>query len=367
MEFKASKSPYAACKFILENSKLDYVMFQAAGAIKEAVVREWSLLADDDVKSLRNYLLQYVTQRPELQGYVREQVLQAVAVIFKRGSLQTTQGADHEQLMSDVTGLIGTGNPSMQSLGCSILMALMNEYSTTTHSSSIGLSWEFHLTAKRTFETRDLKRVFQLCVQVLQQLESMTVAPSRDVVVLINKFLAITEQVLSWRFTAYNLPGRFALVMENSQSCALMPGPAWRDILMDPAIVQFFFRIHDKVRSNPELAHHTLQCLCQLASIRGTVFNNDEMKVAYLKNYLQCYILLISREDIAECEVLGVATAISRLALFFPVAFFANMPEEIGKHLKVALTKLSCQFCRLAAQQQGVSASSLLMILALIL
>jgi len=45
-----------------ETCNNDYVLFQAASTIKEAVVREWTLLQPNDVESLRTYLLHYVTQ-----------------------------------------------------------------------------------------------------------------------------------------------------------------------------------------------------------------------------------------------------------------------------------------------------------------
>lgn len=49
----------------LETSKVDYVLFQAATAVMEAVVREWILLERGSVESLRTFLLTYVLQRPQ--------------------------------------------------------------------------------------------------------------------------------------------------------------------------------------------------------------------------------------------------------------------------------------------------------------
>ena len=49
-----------------------------------------------------------------LQGYVREQALQAVAVIFKRATLDANV-IDKEALYSEVTQLIATGDLSLVS------------------------------------------------------------------------------------------------------------------------------------------------------------------------------------------------------------------------------------------------------------
>lgn len=47
-----------------------------------------------------------------LESYVREQVLQAVAVIIKRGTVDA-DGSSREALFNDVTQLIASGNLSM--------------------------------------------------------------------------------------------------------------------------------------------------------------------------------------------------------------------------------------------------------------
>ncbi len=52
-----------------------------------------------------------------------------------------------------------------------------------------------------SFQQNDLRRVFGFCLQVLHELEKMPTPLSREVTTVFNRFLAITEQVLSWEFT----------------------------------------------------------------------------------------------------------------------------------------------------------------------
>ena len=62
---KVSMFHYSLNLFV-EQSKNDYVLFQAASTIKEAILREWQMLNKEDVESLRTFLLAFVSQK---QGY----------------------------------------------------------------------------------------------------------------------------------------------------------------------------------------------------------------------------------------------------------------------------------------------------------
>ena len=70
-----------------ETSKVDYVLFQAAELLKEGLIREWSSLGQDEIKGLRAYLLSYVIGHPTLSGYIRERIVQVVAIAIKRQSV----------------------------------------------------------------------------------------------------------------------------------------------------------------------------------------------------------------------------------------------------------------------------------------
>lgn len=61
---------------LTENCTVDYVIFETAGTLKDALVREWNTLSSEDVQSLQQYLLQYVMNKPSLPVFVRERILQ---------------------------------------------------------------------------------------------------------------------------------------------------------------------------------------------------------------------------------------------------------------------------------------------------
>ncbi|KAK4341060.1 hypothetical protein RND71_039561 [Anisodus tanguticus] len=55
LSLSQSPRPYQACKYILENSQLANARFQAAGAIRDAALREWVFLEVDDKRGLIRY------------------------------------------------------------------------------------------------------------------------------------------------------------------------------------------------------------------------------------------------------------------------------------------------------------------------
>jgi hypothetical protein len=129
--------------YFSEISKVDYVLFESAGLLKDGLIRDWKELTADEIKALRGYLLSYVINHPTLSNYIRERIVQVVAIIIKRQSVEDF-GEDRRQVLNEVSQLIAGGNMQMQMIGCSILSAVMSEYATTVKSSDVGLPWEIH-------------------------------------------------------------------------------------------------------------------------------------------------------------------------------------------------------------------------------
>lgn len=75
LEFRTSKKPYEMCRELLEKSASEYVLFEAASLLKTGLIREWNLLSETDISSLRVYLLNYLL-RTDVPPFIREKLLQ---------------------------------------------------------------------------------------------------------------------------------------------------------------------------------------------------------------------------------------------------------------------------------------------------
>ena len=69
IQFRKTRNPYEICKKIVETCKVDYVLFEAATTMKDAIIREWSLLKKTEIDSICTFLLCCVTERPDMERY----------------------------------------------------------------------------------------------------------------------------------------------------------------------------------------------------------------------------------------------------------------------------------------------------------
>lgn len=175
----------------------------------------------------------------------------------------------------------------------------MQEYATTVRSTDVGLPWEVHFKAKKNFESTDLKRIFQFCIYLLSEIVKNDLPYPENVLHLIGQLLRIAENILTWGYISplltKRLVGIFETVYTSDHASALKLSTNWSDIMFDPNFLPLMFQIYWKVRDNGELAHHSISCLVQLASLSGAIFSKEQDKMKYLHSYLMTFFNLISK------------------------------------------------------------------------
>lgn len=65
------------CIFI-DCSKVDFVLFETAGTLRDALIRDWVLLSLDQKNELRQYLFEFIMQDGNIAPFVRDRILQVI-------------------------------------------------------------------------------------------------------------------------------------------------------------------------------------------------------------------------------------------------------------------------------------------------
>ncbi|KAL1917900.1 uncharacterized protein VTP21DRAFT_3734 [Calcarisporiella thermophila] len=291
LNFRQTPNILPVCKYILDHTTTPYVQFQAASAIKEGIVREYALYSKEDLSNLQNYLLGYCAHRPNLVRYVRDQLLQAFAVVTKRGFPECSE-ADREAIIKNIHDCLNMGSQE-HLLAVSICNALVDEFS-STKASSVGLTWNFHQKCRELFESYYLRRIFEIVLQILHQQvahlhmkfsDNTHANPAENT--LLAQSVSLSEKIMNWDFASTDdnvLAGFFAKdgdvdddVPIRSKSPAFPPN--WRDLLLNHEVLEIFFKLYKAVREEEVMSHQVLQCLVQFAGLHGSLFENpDQMK-----------------------------------------------------------------------------------------
>ncbi|VDK17648.1 unnamed protein product, partial [Anisakis simplex] len=262
-----------------------------------SLLREWTVTEAYVVEDCYKYILEYVAARPNLANFVKRELLVCCAKIYKRGIFDHKVG-DIDSLCVTVEQLLSSHQEYLQGLGCELIETTAAEFFSSWRSSGFGITWDFHLRAKRAFETSGLKRLFELSLRMLQHVANADLTASCYHMSLCDKFLRVAEIVLSWNFASRFLPPRLTFCVEMSSGGALRPPITWKEIFQNDDLLNLFFQLHRRVRSDETLCERSMNCLVQLSSLMGDVLNAsendthdpyDHYMFLYIRNLLELF------------------------------------------------------------------------------
>lgn len=285
------------CQQILEKSTVDMLVFEAADVIKRALIIEWDDLQEQDRLALRQYLLNFVLHR-QMQSFIREKILQVIAIMIKRNSVADS-GRETRGILAEMEKMLACGEIEQKLLVCRILTAIMQEYVITIKSDDSGLTFSEHFRAKKQFEVIHLRKIFEMALKAIEELMSVIDLDNSGHAHLLLELLNIEEQILMWGYVSPLLPkrliGLFETITKTDQTPSLRLNVQWEQIMLNPKVVELFFGVYWKVREIPELQRKNLTCIVQLSTLNGTIFSNQQAKLEYIINYLTKFLQLLSR------------------------------------------------------------------------
>lgn len=196
-----------------------------------------------------------------LKPAVRNQLLQTVALCWKRGWATDTP-EERQALLQKLAQMLGLVpipgvEPSVQRqlVGIKLCVRLVQEFDANRKSTAMGLSFEFHRTARDGFQAVGLMPVFQIASGALLRLVK-TIQTSvagkpvqlgtgsadglldprlRDLTI---GCLSVMEEVLGWEFKRRR--PRWEGVVK--------PGKTWAPVLTPPSLSDGLFALYQSVR-----------------------------------------------------------------------------------------------------------------------
>ena len=280
-EFADSPSSMDDCQQVLLTVADPTARWQAASIIGGEGLRRWTSLGDDGGSELCMFFLRYaLEQYQSTPPFVRAKLLQMLAVLWKRGALDgegQSQGRAYDALFAQVKEAVVANEHEAQVVGMEALRALVEEYS-TSKSSVLGLSLEFHRAVRRRFERRYILDVFTLAIGRTHALVASLQGggaqqPDDAPYELLGTCLRLLVEILSWRFgaDAYTSGDMGGMVCVASgaviRAPMFRPGAAWREILLNDTLLPLAFDLYGIVQVNERCAVCGVR-LCDCAVVR---------------------------------------------------------------------------------------------------
>lgn len=357
MNLRKMKNPYELCRLILEKSNVDFVLFQTADILKNALITEWNYIPTDDRSALRQYLLNYIIQK-ELPSFVREKIMQVIAIMIKRVSIEDC-GMERGTIIEEVQKMMISGDLQHQILSSTIIYAILQEYVITVKSDDTGLTFEDHFKAKKLFELNDLRRIFDITFQTLEQHAKVFDPTNSAHVSLMKQYLAIIETVMTWGFVSPRLPkkliGAFESMYKIEQEACLRLSRVWETNILDPKVLDVFFGLYWKVRDVPEVHPKCLLILVQLSTLCGPIVGLAEAKLKYAHNYISHFLNLLHNIEIKDSEALGISTIFRKLLFYNNPEEIKDLPADIMNSLLHHMLLATCRFCEMSVKEKELN------------
>ncbi|KAL8533351.1 hypothetical protein ACS0TY_009659 [Phlomoides rotata] len=372
-----SPRPYQTCQFILENSQLPSARFQAAGAIRDAALREWGILEADEKRGLISFCLCFIMKHANsVEGYVLGKVASVAAQLLKRGWLDFTASEKDAFFLEVKQAVDGSHGLDVQFSGIRFLESLVSEFSPST-STAMGLPREFHEQCLISLEQDYLKAFYSWVQHAAFNVSSRVVGAVSEVpeANVCAASLRLMFQILTWDFGGKNAIENSMRGMEmfhdetkqgspkRSECVLVQPGSAWHDLLISSGHVGWLSNFYTALRQKFPSEGYWIDCplavaarklLVQFCSVTGTIFPSDSghIQKQHLMQLLSGIVMWMEPPDAvsqaiklgkSESELLDGCRALMSVATVTnPLVF-----DELLKSLRTygTLTLLSVLMC----------------------
>ncbi|EJD74821.1 hypothetical protein LOAG_17920 [Loa loa] len=353
------------CRLVIEATSNEFVTFEMVQLLVMNLFKQWSILEPQIFKQCFEYFLENTVHKFRASKLIRTEMLRACAKLLKR-SIFDDKACDADTLDQTVHFLLTNEDPQLQAIACEFIEAIASEFATSWRTSNLGISFDFHVRARRSFENGGLQRLFEKCIRTFSELLFTADLSLPYYVSICENFLRVADLVLSWNFEIHRFPVRITFANEGAPAAALRPPESWKTIFQSDEFLRLFFEVHKRVRHSEMLCIHSMNCLIQLSSLMGPVLTDSESVTTqklsssnasnfanahdrYVSNFIAGFVDIFGSGPL-EGEILGLCLIVHKLLTYhrilsFPRAemsfvTFVNIVVQCAEHLTaVAMQK----------------------------
>ena len=354
--FRNLENPYQLCQYLLTHSTQPLVHFHALSVIRDALLREWGSLSKDFTIQIREYLMHYPSPN------YRPLVSQTLALISKRAWWDQTTDApyiDQAPFFTYISELMNSNDLHRLAIGVGLLQPLIVEFSTSSKSFQMQLSWEYHLHCQKSFETTKLPELFVFLVTLLRKVAttiSPSSPPSEEIISLLDNILQVIIETLDWRFNQ-SVIDYLTTTYKSISTTSVSPGPTWRPLLVESTDLRdILFNLYPLVRRHSTISHTVRYVILLLCSVTGSIFATPALKNEYMTRLLAGIMHLLSsvtsiQSSADMLELGGFSQILQRFVSNFKLDSLAGLPFDAFRAFLMEYVRIT------ALSMQGLRAS----------
>ncbi|KAG8202063.1 hypothetical protein JTE90_010427 [Oedothorax gibbosus] len=258
------------CRMLLERGDSSYAQLLAATTLTKLVTRTPSTLTLQQRIEIKNYVLAYLARCPKLASFVQQALVLLFARLTKIGWFETYK-KEHvfRNLLTQLSGFL-QGSVEYCVIGVQLLSQVTCEINQISEADANKFLTKQRKTAT-SFRDTELYEIFQLACDLLRRALDNWKSPSykdENELTLMNSLLRLAYNCISFDFIGTSPD-------ESSDDLFTVQIPtSWRPAFLDFNSLQLFFDLYHCL--TPEVSVTALLCIVQIASVRRTLFDNEE-------------------------------------------------------------------------------------------
>ncbi|XP_037091986.1 LOW QUALITY PROTEIN: exportin-7-like [Pollicipes pollicipes] len=280
VQFQNAPDTLNKCQLLLQRADSPYSQLLAATTLTKLVTRNVQSISLQQRIDMRNYILNYLATRPKMENFVVQALVTLFGRLTKLGWFDAAKDDFvFRNVIEDVSVFL-QGSVEHCMIGVQLLSQLTVEMNTLTDPDAIR-SLNRHRKTAASFRDTCLYEVFQLsCTLLRTALENCKNLDFSDSAQhgLMTQLLRLSQNCLMFDFIGTSTD-------ESSDDlCTVQIPTAWRPAFRDAATLRLFFDLYAALPFS--LSSLALSCLVQIASVRRSLFNNQE-RAKFLNHLVQ--------------------------------------------------------------------------------